>query len=166
MRIVEFQHVKPGKGGAFVRTKVKNVETGAVLEKTFRAGEKFQEAILEHRKMQFLYREGENYNFMDLENYEQISIPADVIGDATSFLVENQEVSVFVHGGKPITIELPAAVVLRVIKAEPWLKGDTTGAATKPVVCETGLTVQVPLFVNEGDLIKVDTRSGAYIERV
>ncbi|MDD5748876.1 MAG: elongation factor P [Actinomycetota bacterium] len=165
-RIVEFQHVKPGKGGAFVRTKVKNVETGAVLEKTFRAGEKFEEAVLENRQMQFLYREGENYVFMDVETYEQMGIPPDVIGEAAQFLVENQEISVFVHKGKPVTVEIPFSANLKVSKAEPWLKGDTSGAATKPVVLETGLKVQVPLFVEEGDTIKVDTRTGKYIERV
>lgn len=165
-RIVEFQHVKPGKGGAFVRTKLKNVETGQVVDKTFRAGEKVEEAMLEHRKMQYLYRDGDNYVFMDLETYEQFSTGPDVVGEASQFLVENQELSVFVRGGKPVTIELPAAVLLKVAKAEPWLKGDTTGAATKPVTLETGLVVQAPLFVEEGDTVKVDTRSGKYIERV
>ncbi len=158
--------MKPGKGGAFVRTKLKNVETGQVVDKTFRAGERVEEAMLEHRKMQYLYRDGDNYVFMDLETYEQFSAGPDVIGDAAQFLVENQELSVFVRSGKPVTIELPAAVILKVSKAEPWLKGDTTGAATKPVTLETGLVVQAPLFVEEGDTVKVDTRSGKYIERV
>ena len=165
-RIVEFQHVKPGKGGAFVRTKLKNVETGAVVEKTFRAGEKFDEAVLEHRRMQYLYRDGENYVFMDLETYEQVPIGPGVIGEATTYLVENQELSVFVRGGKPVTVELPPAVNLKVVKAETWLKGDTSGAATKPVTLETGLVVQVPLFVEKGDTIKVDTRTGRYSERI
>ena len=165
-RIVEFQHVKPGKGGAFVRTKLKNVETGAVVDRTFRAGEKFDEAVLEHRRMQYLYRDGENYVFMDKETYEQLLVGPGVIGEAATYLVENQELSVFTRGGKPVTVEFPAAVNLRVVKAEPWLKGDTSGAATKPVTLETGLVIQVPLFVEEGDLIKVDTRTGKYSERV
>jgi elongation factor P len=165
-KIVEFQHVKPGKGGAFVRTRLKNVETGAVVDRTFRAGEKFDEAVLEHRRMQYLYRDGDGYVFMDLETYEQATLGSEVIGEAAAFLVENQELSVFVRGGKPLTIEMPAAVNLKVAKAEPWLKGDTSGAATKPVTLETGLVVQVPLFVEEGDMIKVDTRTGRYSERV
>jgi len=165
-RIVEFQHVKPGKGAAFVRTKLKNVETGQVVDKTFRAGEKVEEAILEHRKMQFLYLDGENYVFMDMENYEQVTVGPDVIGDAASFLVENQELSVFLRNGKAVTLELPAAVVLAVTKADPGHKGDTTSGATKPVTLETGLVVQVPLFVEEGDTLKIDTRSTRYIERV
>jgi len=166
MRIVEFQHVKPGKGAAFVRTKLKNVETGQVVDKTFRAGERVEEAILEHRKMQYLYNDGENYIFMDTENYEQVSVPPPVVGDDSRFLVENQEVSLFLLKGKPITMELPAAVNLKVTSAETGLKGDTSGAATKPVTLETGLTVQVPLFVEESDTLRVDTRSGRYIERV
>jgi len=165
-RIVEFQHVKPGKGAAFVRTKLKNVETGQVVDKTFRAGEKVEEAILEHRKMQFLYLDGENYVFMDMENYEQVTVGPDVVGDAASFLVENQELSVFLRNGKAVTLELPAAVVLAVTKADPGHKGDTTSGATKPVTLETGLVVQVPLFVEEGDTLKIDTRSTRYIERV
>ena len=165
-RIVEFQHVKPGKGAAFVRTKLKNVETGQVVDKTFRAGEKVEEAILEHRKMQFLYLDGENYVFMDMVNYEQVTVGPDVVGDAASFLVENQELSVFLRNGKAVTLELPAAVVLAVTKADPGHKGDTTSGATKPVTLETGLVVQVPLFVEEGDTLKIDTRSTRYIERV
>jgi len=165
-RIVEFQHVKPGKGGAFVRTKLKNVETGGVVDRTFRAGEKFDEAVLEHRRMQYLYRDGENYVFMDIETYEQVQVGTEVIGEAATYLVENQELSVFIRGGKPVTVELPAAVNLKVVKAEHWIKGDTSGAATKPVTLETGLVVQVPLFVEQGDLIKVDTRTGRYSERV
>ncbi len=166
MRIVEFQHVKPGKGGAFVRTRLKNVETGQVVEKTFRAGEKVEEAVLEHKKMQYLYRDGDSFVFMDLDTYEQTPVPADTVGEIADFLVENQELSVFIRNGKAVTMELPAAVVLRVSRAEPWLKGDTSSGATKPVTLETGLTVQAPLFVNEGDGVKVDTRTGRYIERV
>jgi elongation factor P len=166
MRIVEFQHVKPGKGAAFVRTKLKNVETGQVVDKTFRAGEKVEEAVLEHRKMQFLYMDGDNYIFMDSENYEQNSVPPEVVGEAANFLVENQDLSVFMRKGKAVTIELPAAVRLEVTKAEPGMKGDTSSGATKPVTLETGLVLQVPLFVNEGDSLKVDTRTGRYIERV
>lgn len=164
-RIVEFQHVKPGKGAAFVRTRLKNVETGAVVDKNFRAGEKVEEAVLVHRRMQYLYRDDENYVLMDLESYEQIDAGPGVIGEASSYLVENQEFSVFMRKGRPVTIELPAAVKLEVAEAEPWLKGDTTGASTKPVTLVTGLVVQVPLFIEEGDTLKVDTRSGSYIER-
>ena len=165
LRIVEFQHVKPGKGAAFVRTKLKNVETGQVFEKTFRAGEKLEEAVLEHRKMQYLYGDDDNYIFMDLESYEQVAVPLDVLGETASFLVENQELSVFLRKGKAVTLELPAAVNLKVIKAEQWLKGDTSSGATKPVTLETELVVQVPLFVEEGDVVRIDTRSGRYIER-
>jgi len=166
MRIVEFQHVKPGKGAAFVRTKLKNVETGQVVDKTFRAGEKVEEAILEHRKMQFLYKDGDSNIFMDSENYEQVTVPPEVVGEAANFLVENQDLSVFMRNGKAVVIELPAAVRLKVTKAEPGMKGDTSSGATKPVTLETGLVLQVPLFVNEGDGVKVDTRTGRYIERV
>lgn len=166
MRIVEFQHVKPGKGAAFVRTKLKNVETGQVVDKTFRAGEKVDEAMLEHHKMQFLYKDGDNFVFMDTDNYEQVTITPEVIGETANYLVENQEGSVFVRNGKAVTIELPPAVVLKVAKADPGLKGDTSSGATKPVTLETGLTLQAPLFVNEGDSLKVDTRSGKYLERV
>ena len=165
MRIVEFQHVKPGKGAAFVRTKLKNVETGQVVDKTFRAGEKVEEALLEHRKMQYLYADGDNYIFMDVETYEQVTVGHDVVGEWASFLVENQELSVFMRNDKAVTIELPVAVNLKVEKADPGLKGDTSGAASKPVTLETGLVVQVPLFVEEGDTLKIDTRSGKYLER-
>jgi len=165
-RIVEFQHVKPGKGAAFVRTKLKNVETGQVVDKTFRAGEKVEEAVLEHRKMQYLYNDGDNYVFMDLENYEQVLATPGIVGEAASYLVENQELSVFLRLGKAFTLELPAAVALAVRQAEAGLKGDTSSGATKPVTLETGLVVQVPLFVEEGDMLKVDTRTGKYIERV
>jgi len=165
MRIVEFQHVKPGKGGAFVRTKLKNVETGQVVDRTFRAGEKVEEALLEHRKMQYLYQDGDNYVFMDTDTYEQVTVGPDVVGEASSFLVENQELSVFVRKDRVVTIELPVAVLLKVTKSDPGLKGDTSGAATKPATLETGLVVQVPLFVDEGDTLKIDTRSGKYIER-
>src|SRR5450759_2457752 len=166
MRIVESQHVKPGKGAAFVRTKLKNVETGQVVDKTFRAAEKVEEAVLEHRKMQFLYKDGDNNIFMDSENYEQVTVPPEVVGESANFLVENQDLSVFMRNGKAVTIELPPAVRLKVAKAEPGMKGDTSSGATKPVTLETGLVLQAPLFVNEGDKIKVDTRSGRYIERV
>lgn len=166
MRIIEFQHVKPGKGGAFVRTKLKNVETGQVVDKTFRAGEKVEEAILEHKKMQYLYKDGDNFVFMDLDTYEQTPVPADTVADNANYLVENQELSVFIRNGKAVTMELPAAVTLKVEKAEPGLKGDTSSGATKPVTLETGLSIQAPLFVNEGDTVKVDTRTGRYIERV
>ena len=165
-RIVDFQHVKPGKGAAFVRTKVKSIDTGAVVDKTFRAGEKVEEAVLEHRKMQYLYSDGDNYVFMDLVNYEQVQAAPAVVGEAASYLVENQELSVFLRLGKAFTLELPAAVTLVVRKAEAGLKGDTSSGATKAATLETGLEVQVPLFIEEGDTLEVDTRTGKYIERV
>ncbi|KMY67069.1 elongation factor P [Desulfocarbo indianensis] len=163
--IVEFQHVKPGKGGAFVRTKLKNLETGQVLEQTFRSGAKVDKPDLEERYMQYLYQEGEQYVFMDTQNYDQVFVVADYLGDAVNFMYPNIEVQLSYFNGKPIGVELPTSVVLEVTQTEPGVKGDTATGATKPAILETGFSVQVPLFVNEGDKLKIDTRTGEYIER-
>lgn len=165
-QIVDFQHVKPGKGGAFVRTKLKNVRTGAVIDKTFRAGEKVEQAMVNRRPMQYLYNDGSDYIFMDTETYEQISLPASFLQDETKFLKENMNVLIAMHDGQALGIELPTAVELEVAQTEPGVKGDTASGATKPATLETGAVVQVPLFVNIGDTIKVDTRTGDYITRV
>ena len=163
--MVYFQHVKPGKGGAFVRTKVKNLLNGKVLERTFRSGEKIQEADVEERTMQYLYHDGENLVFMDAESYDQIPFSDDVVGDAKLFLKENTQVEVLFWRGKPINIELPSFVELEVTKSDPGLKGDTSSGATKPATLETGATIQVPLFINEGEILRIDTRTGEYSER-
>lgn len=163
--IVEFQHVKPGKGGAFVRTKLKNLQTGAVLSKTFRS-EKLAKPDLVERHMQYLYSQGESRVFMDLESFEQFEILEKNIGDKTKFLKEDMEVDVLYYKGEPITIELPIFVQLEVTHAEPGLKGDTATGGTKPVTLETGAVIQVPLFINEGEVLKIDTRTSSYIERV
>jgi elongation factor P len=164
--ITYFQHVKPGKGGAFVRTKVKNLLTGKVLERTFRSGEKCEEADVEDRHMQYLYMDGQDRIFMDNRSYDQIPLSGDVIGDASKFLQENMEVEVLFWRGKPVNIELPAFVEAAVTKSDPGLKGDTSSGATKPATIETGAVLHVPLFINEGDVIRVDTRTGEYTERV
>ena len=164
--LVEFQHVKPGKGGAFVRTKLKQVRTGKVFEKTFRAGEKMEQAVIDKQMVQFLYAAGDEYVFMDNDTYDQVSISAEALGDDAKFLVDNLEVLTISHEGKLLGVELPAAVVAEVVEAEPGVKGDTVSGASKQVKISSGAVVQVPLFVNQGDKIKVDTRSGSYIERV
>ncbi|MGC8833735.1 MAG: elongation factor P [Armatimonadota bacterium] len=164
--IVEWQHVKPGKGGAFVRTKLKNVRTGAVIDRTFRAGEKFEQAILDRRKMQYLYSTGDEYIFMDTEDYEQISIPKSLVGDQAKYLKEGLEVEVLTHEGTVLGIELPFFLDLTVVDTDPGLRGDTASGGSKPATLETGAVVQVPLFINIGDVIKVDTRTDTYLERV
>ncbi|MFL5767664.1 MAG: elongation factor P [Actinomycetota bacterium] len=164
--IVEFQHVKPGKGGAFVRTKLRNVKTGSVVERTFNAGVKVGLARVERKEMQYLYRDGDNAVFMDLQTYEQLPVPADVVGGMSSYLTDGATASVATHDGTPISVELPASVALTVASTDPGVKGDRVSGALKPATLETGLVVQVPLFVEEGDQLKVDTRSGEYIERV
>ncbi len=165
-QVIEFQHVKPGKGGAFVRTKLRNVKTGAVLERTFNAGVKVAQAIVERKQMQYLYGDGTDSVFMDLETYEQVHVPGAVMGDATRFLAEGAEAQVSLHEGVSISIELPASVVLEITRTDPGAKGDTRTGALKPATLATGAVVNVPLFVEEGEKIKVDTRSGDYIERV
>ena len=166
LRIVEFQHVKPGKGGAFVRTKLKNVESGAVIERTFRAGEKVDEVRLERRNVQYLYNDGDSYHFMDTESYDQLQLSADQVGDTRDYLRENDTVQILMRGDTPIIIELPTHVVLAVRETEPGMRGDTASGANKPATLETGLVVTVPLFIETGDQLKIDTRSGEYIERV
>jgi elongation factor P len=164
--IVYFQHVKPGKGGAFVRTKVKNLKTGRVLDRRFRAGERVEVADVDDRKMQFLYRDGDQLVFMDSESYDQIPFSSDQVGDAKKYLLENLVVDVLFWRGQPINIELPAFIEAAVTECEPGIKGDTASGATKPATLETGAAVQVPLFVKEGERIRVDTRTGEYVERV
>ncbi len=164
--IVYFQHVKPGKGGAFVRTKVKNLKTGRVIDRRFRAGEKVEAADVDDRKMQFLYRDGDQLVFMDSDSYDQIPFSSDQVGDAKKYLLENLVVGVLFWRGQPINIELPAFVEAAVSECEPGIKGDTASGATKPATLETGAVVQVPLFVKEGERIRVDTRTGEYVERV
>jgi elongation factor P len=165
-QIVEFQHVKPGKGGAFVRSKLRNVKTGAVLERTFNAGVKVGLAIVERKDMQYLFADAGDYVFMDMQTYEQLHVPADIVGEARNYLVEGGSAQVSTHDGVPIGVELPASMVLMVTKTDPGAKGDTRTGAMKSATLETGIVVQVPLFVEEGEKIKVDTRSGAYVERV
>ena len=163
--VLEFQHVKPGKGGAFVRTKLRNVKTGAVIEKTFNAGVKVDVAIVERKDMQYLYADGEDFVFMDTKDYDQHHVPAAVLGDAAGFLSEGQNATVALHDGVAIQVELPASVILAVRKTDPGVKGDRVSGALKPATLETGVEVQVPLFIEEGERIKVDTRSGEYLER-
>ncbi len=163
--IVEFQHVKPGKGGAFVRTKLKNLETGQVLEQTFRSGAKVEKPDLEEKYMQYLYQEGDQYVFMDTQTYDQVFIASEYLGEAVNFMYPNIDVQVLYFKGKPIGVELPTHVVLEVTQTEPGVKGDTATGATKPATLETGYVVQVPLFVNQGDKLKIDTRTGEYLER-
>ena len=165
VNVVEFQHVKPGKGGAFVRTKLKNVRTGAVIDRTFRADEKVVLAMIDKREMQFLYREGSDYVFMDNESYDQLQVPADSIGDAINFLKEGDTAVLPMYKSEIVGVELPAAVELVVTDTEPGMQGDRVSGARKAATLETGLVVQVPLFVNVGDRVKVDTRSSDYLSR-
>jgi len=164
-QIVEFQHVKPGKGHAFVRTTLKNVRTGAVLDRTFRAGEKVERAVIDNREMQFLYRDGADYVFMDSTSYDQLTVSRGTLGDAANYLVENATAVLRMYGDEVVGVELPAAVELTITETEPGVQGDRVSGARKPATLETGLVVQVPLFVNPGDRIKVDTRSGEYLTR-
>jgi len=164
--IVEFQHVKPGKGGAFVRTKLKNLETGAVLEKTFRSGEKVGKPSLEEKEMQYLYGDDDGFHFMDTETYEQVFLSHDQVGDPAKFLIDELVLTVLYHDNQPISIELPTFVQMPVVKTDPGVKGDTATGGTKPITLSSGLVVQAPLFIDEGDVVKIDTRSGEYIERV
>lgn len=165
-QIIEFQHVKPGKGAAFVRTKLKNIKSGGVVEKTFRPTEKCETAHIDRKDMQYLYNDGELYNFMDNETFEQIALNADVIGDALKFVKENETVKVVSHKGQVFAVEAPLFVELEITECEPGVKGDTATGATKPATVETGAQVAVPLFVNQGDVIKIDTRTGEYLSRV
>jgi elongation factor P len=164
-QVLEFQHHKPGKGQAVVRTKLRRVRTGAVQDRTFKADEKVGLAIVDRRDMQYLYREGDALVLMDNQTFEQLHVPAEIAGDAMKYLVEGATALVPTYEGSPIGIELPAAVVLRVTKSDPGVKGDRVSGAMKPATLETGLTVQVPLFVEQGDRVKVDTRTGQYLTR-
>ncbi len=161
-----FQHVKPGKGGAFVRTKLKNLRSGRTIEKTFNAGHKVEEAEVAELRMQYLYQDSESAVFMDNKNYEQLTIPFDRLGPARKFLKENIEVEVSLYRGKVIQVELPNFVVVEIAQTDPGMKGDTASGATKPATLETGAVLQVPLFIREGDTVRVDTRSGEYVERI
>lgn len=164
--IVEFQHVKPGKGGAFVRTKIKNLINGRVIDQTFRSGEKVERPDLQEKEMQYLYAEGDRYCFMDNENYEQIYLNAEQLGDTQGFLQDNLNLKVLYYKGQPIAVELPTFVELMVSHTEPGFKGDTASGGTKPATLETGAVIQVPLFIDIGDRVKVDTRTGTYVERL
>lgn len=164
-KILYFQHVKPGKGGAFVRTKLKDLNSGAIIDKTFRAGEKMEQALLETKKMQYLYRD-EYYNLMDIKTFEQIQLNGDIIRESKDYLLENMELSVIFYKGKPISIELPIFIEAKVTKTEPGKKGDTVISSFKPAEIETGAKLQVPLFISTGDIIKIDTRTGEYITRI
>ena len=165
-QIVEFQHVKPGKGAAFVRTKLKDIVNGGVVETSFRPTEKFPQAHIERKDMQYLYNDGDLYNFMDVENYDQIALSQEDIGDALKFVKENEMVKVCSHNGSVFAVEPPLFVELEITETEPGFKGDTATGATKPAVVETGATVYVPLFVEQNDVIKIDTRTGEYLSRV
>ena len=165
-QIIEFQHVKPGKGAAFVRTKIKNIKTGGVVEKTFRPTEKFENAQIDTKDMQYLYQDGDLYNFMDMETYDQIALSADQVGDSLKFVKENENVKMKSHKGDIFAVEPPMFVELEITECEPGVKGDTATGATKPCTVETGATLMVPLFVNQDDVIKIDTRTGEYLSRV
>ncbi|MEN9822838.1 MAG: elongation factor [Actinomycetota bacterium] len=164
--VVEFQHVKPGKGGAFVRSKIRNLKTGAVIDRTFNAGVRVEQAILDRKDMQFLYRDGDDYVFMDLESYDQQSVSPIALGDAADYMIENSVAIIAFYNGEIVTVEIPASVELTIAETEPGIQGDRVSGARKPATLETGKVIQVPLFVNIGDRVKVDTRSGDYITRV
>ena len=165
-QIVEFQHVKPGKGAAFVRTKLKNIVNGGVVEKTFRPTEKCEQAHIDRKDMQYLYQDGSLFYFMDNETYDQVSLGEDTVGDALKFVKENETCKVCSHNGNVFSVEPPLFVELEITETEPGVKGDTATGATKPATVETGAQVSVPLFVNQGDVIKIDTRTGEYLSRV
>lgn len=164
--VVEFQHVKPGKGGAFVRTKLKNVVTGKVVDKTYNAGTKVDIENVDRRDFTYLYDDGDGFVFMDTTDYDQLTVPAAVVGDAKNFMLENQAVTIALNNGNPLYIELPASVVLEITYTEPGLQGDRSTGGTKPATVETGYEIQVPLFLETGTKVKVDTRSGEYLGRV
>ena len=163
--VVEFQHVKPGKGPAFVRTKMKQVLTGKVVEKTFNAGVKVEVAVVEKRDMQFLYKDGADFVFMDTTTYDQMTISEATVGDGANFLLENAEVNVAIHEGQPLYVELPASVALEITYTEPGIQGDRSSGGTKPATVETGIDIQVPLFIKQGEKVLVDTRDGSYLGR-
>ena len=164
--IVEFQHVKPGKGGAFVRTKLKNLKTGQVLDRTFRSGEKFDEPNLDECDMQFLYSSGDDFSFMDTSNYEQFTYPKNQLGENTDLLKEDTVVKILLYHGEPISVELPTFMDLKVVETDPGIRGDTASGGTKPAIVETGATIKVPLYMESGEVIRIDTRTRTYVERV
>jgi elongation factor P len=164
--VVEFQHVKPGKGGAFVRTKIKSIMSGKVVDRTFNAGTKIDFATVDRRDFTYLYRDGDGFVFMDTTDYEQVNVPAKIVGDAANYMLENQSVTIATHDGEPLYVELPTSVVLEVTYTEPGLQGDRSSAGTKPARLETGHEIQVPLFLEQGTKVKVDTRDGSYLGRV
>ncbi|MHB8169949.1 MAG: elongation factor P [Thermincolia bacterium] len=163
--IVDFQHVKPGKGAAFVRSKLKNIRTGAVVERTFNAGEKVPKGRVERREMQYLYNDGENFNFMDTESFEQVAMTEGQLGDAVKYLIDNMTIGAMFFQGQSIGVDLPNTVELKVVDTAPGIKGDTASGGSKPATLETGLVVQVPFFINEGDVLIIDTRNGNYVKR-
>jgi elongation factor P len=164
--VIEFQHVKPGKGGAFVRTKVKNVMSGKTVDRTFNAGAKIETEVVDRADYQYLYADGENYVFMDLSTYDQITLSEAQVGDAPNFMLENQNVTIALHNEEPLYVELPASVTLEITYTEPGLQGDRSTGGTKPATVETGYQIQVPLFLEQGTKVKVDTRDGSYLGRV
>ena len=165
MQVIEFQHVKPGKGHAFVRSKLKNIRTGAVIEKTFRAGETVERANIDKREMQYLYRDGEGFVFMDNETYEQLNVDMETLGETANYVVEGSSAVLLMYGDEIVSTELTASVELVITETEPGMQGDRVSGATKPATLETGLTIQVPLFLEIGEAVKVDTRTGSYISR-
>ena len=164
--VIDFQHVKPGKGAAFVRSKLKNLRSGSTTERTFRAGEKVPRALIERKEMEYLYASGEEYIFMDTESYEQISLSRETLGDNLKYLKENMHLNILLFKGEILGLELPNSVELKVVETEPGFKGDTAAGGSKPAKLETGLVVQVPFFINEGDVLRIDTRTGEYLESV
>ncbi|MDA3145894.1 elongation factor P [Leucobacter sp. UCMA 4100] len=164
--VVEFQHVKPGKGGAFVRTKQKNIVSGKIIDKTYNAGAKIETATVDRRDFQYLYKDGADFVFMDLSDYDQLTVPAVVVGDGENYMLENLNVQIGMHEGEPLYIELPASVILEVTYTEPGLQGDRSTGGTKPAKVETGYEIQVPLFLETGTKVKIDTRTGDYLGRV
>ena len=164
--VVEFQHVKPGKGGAFVRTKVKKVRTGKTVDRTFNAGAKIETETVDRSEFQYLYKDGDGFVFMDVSDYDQITLTEEQVGDAPNFMLENQNVTIALHNGEPLYVELPASVVLEITHTEPGLQGDRSTGGTKPATVETGYQIQVPLFLEQGTKVKVDTRTGDYLGRV
>ena len=164
--VIEFQHVKPGKGGAFVRTKLKNVTTGKTVDRTYNAGAKIDITNVDRREYQYLYQDGADFVFMDTSDFDQLTVSAATVGDATNFMLENQMVNIAIHEGNPLYIELPPSVVLEITYTEPGLQGDRSSAGTKPATLETGYEIQVPLFVENNTKVKVDTRDGSYLGRV
>lgn len=165
-QVIEFQHVKPGKGAAFVRTKLKNIKSGGIIEKSFRPTEKFPQAHIERKEMQYLYSDGDLFHFMDVDTYDQIALSEDQVGDTLKFVKENEMVKILSHNGEVFAMEPPLFVELEITETEPGFKGDTSTGATKPATVETGALVYVPLFVEIGDVIKIDTRTGEYLSRV